>query len=52
MGDKRDSNGQDPNQPPADGPGTGGADDSSSGTGDTSQDKPGGADSDGKQSPN
>ena len=47
------TDGEDPNRPPADGPSPGGAGEPSSETGNSSQDKPGDSGgTDGKQSPN
>lgn len=46
------SNDDQSNEPPADGPSSGSAGEESASTGETSQDKPGGSESNGKQSPN
>ena len=51
MSDKSNSDIDDPNEPPVDGPGTGSEENGGAESGNSSQDKPGGEDSDGKQSP-
>jgi hypothetical protein len=52
MTEKQNPSKDDPDSPPVDGPGHGDEGESESGTGDTSQDKPGGGSgTDGKQSP-